>query len=307
MCIGSFFFLCTLYIFLLLCRLSNTVESLNAIASFSTFAASVSIRHTPQWSSLGSAARGVFRAVREKLRCVRPTDKDVRPLQERKISLITEQSYQCDGKKPHCQRCISRGTQCPGYPDNYAFREVRPAPHASCQKLVVASDPTSSSVKPPSQRNPKKYPTPEATPPSHVSCPITNPTLSLEWQSICYFIHHHVLRVHRSPCRGALAFFPDLYEEYASGSKGKTVGGGSCLKHAILSVSSLALYNASHVGELYVNARSHYGHAMKDLSYVLQEGKQDVISGDEILGTVLFLLYFAVSPLPPFLLLRMPS
>lgn len=70
------------------------------------------------------------------------------------------------------------------------------------------------------------------------------------------------------------------------------------MKHAVLSVSSLALFNASHVGELYVNARSHYGLAMKDLGQVLQQGRQDVISGDEVLGAVLFLLYFAVS-LPP--------
>lgn len=68
------------------------------------------------------------------------------------------------------------------------------------------------------------------------------------------------------------------------------------MKHAILGVSLLALFNASHVGELYVNARSHYGLAMKELGDVLQQGKQDVISGDEVLGAVLFLSYFAVSP-----------
>lgn len=225
------------------------------------------------------------------------------------ISLTMDGHYQCDGKKPHCQRCMSRGTQCPGYPDNFEFRQVRPASHA-CQKLVVASnkssDPTSSSSSSsssssetrPHQKSPKRCPSPRDTPVAPVSCAISNPTLSLEWQSVCYFIHHHVLRVHRSPCRGALAFFPELYQEYASGSKGKAVGGSSCLKHAVLSVSSLALFNASHVGELYVNARSHYGLAMKDLGQVLQQGRQDVISGDEVLGAVLFLLYFAVS-LPP--------
>lgn len=35
---------------------------------------------------------------------------------------------------------------------------------------------------------------------------------------------------------------------------------------------------------------------MKELGDILQQGKQDVISGDEVLGTVLFLSYFAVSP-----------
>lgn len=114
-------------------------------------------------------------------------------------------------------------------------------------------------------------------------------------------MHHHVLRVHRSPCRGALAFFPEMYQEYANGAKGKTIGGDPCLKHAILGVSLLALFNASHVGELYVNARSHYGLAMKELGDVLQQGKQDVISGDEVLGAVLFLSYFAVSPSTPLL------
>lgn len=124
---------------------------------------------------------------------------------------------------------------------------------------------------------------------------MSNPTLNLEWQSICYFTHHYVLQVHHSPCRGSLAFFPELYREYADGTKSKTIGGSSCLKHAILGVTSLALFNASRVGELYVNARRHYGLAMRDMGYVLRGSEQGAVGGDEVLGAVLFLCLFAVS------------
>lgn len=131
-----------------------------------------------------------------------------------------------------------------------------------------------------------------------MSSPVSNPTLNLEWQSICFFTHHYVLQVRDSPCRGSLAFFPDLYHEYAEGTKGKAIGGNSCLKHAILGVTSLTLFKASRVGELYVNARRHYGLAMRDLGYVLRGSEQGVVCGDEVLGAVLFLCLFAVSIYP---------
>lgn len=67
------------------------------------------------------------------------------------------------------------------------------------------------------------------------------------------------------------------------------------MKHAILGVTLLALFNASRVGELYVNARRHYGLAMRDMGYVLRGSEQGAVSGDEVLGAVLFLCLFAVS------------
>lgn len=113
--------------------------------------------------------------------------------------------------------------------------------------------------------------------------PRTGPALSLEWQAVCYFTHHHVLKVHKSPCRGFLAFFPELYQEK---------GDDSCLKHAVLSVASLSLFNASRVGQIYVNARRHYGSAIKSLVNALKSNETAVT--DEVFAASLFLNVFTV-------------
>lgn len=110
-------------------------------------------------------------------------------------------------------------------------------------------------------------------------------SLCLDWQSICYFAHHYVFYVHKSPCRGRLAFFPDLYRE-----KGNEEN--SYLKHAILSVASMALFNTARVGQLYVNARRHYGSAMRFLSRALEDC--EVVGSDEVFAAVLFLGVFTV-------------
>lgn len=114
--------------------------------------------------------------------------------------------------------------------------------------------------------------------------PRSGPALSLEWQALCYFVHHHVLHVHRSPCRGYLAFFPDLYREM----------GDNCLflQHAVLGVASLALFNTSRVGQLYVNARKHYGSAMGFLCQALSSS--EIAMKDEIFAATLLLSVFAV-------------
>ena len=114
--------------------------------------------------------------------------------------------------------------------------------------------------------------------------PRSGPALSLEWQALCYFVHHHVLHVHRSPCRGYLAFFPDLYREM----------GDHCLflQHAALGVASLALFNTSRVDQLYVNARKHYGSAMRFLCHAL--GSSETAVKDEVFTASLLLSVFAV-------------
>lgn len=147
----------------------------------------------------------------------------------------------------------------------------QPEPGAAGAESASAREPQRALSEPP--------PSPTISSPK----PRTGPALSLEWQAVCYFTHHHVLKVHKSPCRGFLAFFPELYKEK---------GDDLCLKHAVLSVASLSLFNASQVGQLYVNARRHYGSAIKSLYNALKSNETAVT--DEVFAASLFLNVFTV-------------
>ncbi|PWY92301.1 hypothetical protein BO70DRAFT_402208 [Aspergillus heteromorphus CBS 117.55] len=103
----------------------------------------------------------------------------------------------------------------------------------------------------------------------------------LEWQSLCYFFHQHVLHTHRSPCEGHLAFLPELYQER---------GNAPCLRNAILSVYYLSLFNASRMDELYVSARKHYGAALKSLTQALNDDELSI--QDETFAAALFMSMF---------------
>lgn len=159
--------------------------------------------------------------------------------------------------------------------------------HRQSKKAIVGpekeqpepAETQSSSARGPQWASSEPPPSPTVSSPR----PRTGPDLSLEWQAVCYFTHHHVLKVHRSPCRGFLAFFPELYKEK---------GDDSCLKHAVLSVASLSLFNASRVGQLYVNSRRHYGSAIKSLYHALKSNETAVT--DEVFAASLFLNIFTV-------------
>ncbi|GKZ22829.1 hypothetical protein AbraIFM66951_004953 [Aspergillus brasiliensis] len=116
-----------------------------------------------------------------------------------------------------------------------------------------------------------------STPPS----PPAAITPCLEWQSLCYFFHQHVLPTQKSPCEGHLAFLPELYQEK---------GNDPSLRHAILSVSYLSLFNTARVDELYVNARKHYGAALKSLTASLSNKETSL--QDETFAAALFLSMF---------------
>ena len=125
---------------------------------------------------------------------------------------------------------------------------------------------------------PRNSSSPQPSPPAAI-------TPCLEWQSLCYFFHQHVLPTQRSPCEGHLEFLPELYQEK---------GSDPCLRHAILSVSYLSLFNTARVNELYVNARKHYGVALKSLTAALSN--KETSGQDETFAAALFLSMFIVSP-----------
>jgi len=151
--------------------------------------------------------------------------------------------------------------------------------HEKEQPEPGAAEAQSSSARGPRRALSEPAPSPTISSPQ----PRSGPALSLEWQAICYFMHHYVLKVHKSPCRGFLAFFPELYKEK---------GDNACLKHAVFSVASLSLFNASLVGQLYVNARRHYGSAIRSLYNALKSNETAVT--DEVFAASLFLNVFTV-------------
>lgn len=96
-------------------------------------------------------------------------------------------------------------------------------------------------------------------------------------------MHHIVLRAHRSPCEGHLAFMPDLFQEQ---------GDKLCLKYALLSVSYLRLSNETSSPELYMKARKSHGLSLEHLNKALCSRENAM--KDEVLATCLLLSMFYV-------------
>ncbi|RAK95286.1 Zn(II)2Cys6 transcription factor [Aspergillus ibericus CBS 121593] len=197
----------------------------------------------------------------------------------------------CDGARPACQRCIAQQRQCTGYPDAFAFRQYKATKDPQPGKVAIrkrakkpaqsdqsASGPTSPSLIEQGEAGTRLVLTnssPRApSPPAAI-------TPCLEWQSLCYFFHQHVLPTQKSPCEGHLEFLPELFQEK---------GNDPCLRHALLSVSYLSLYNTARLNELYVNARKHYGIALKSLTTALNG--TETSSQDETFAAALFLSMF---------------
>lgn len=204
----------------------------------------------------------------------------------------------CDGVKPECHRCIKHGVKCTGYPEKFSFREYKPprkattTDPASPQKSTVTESSATSS--------PKTLRSINASSPSSPFSAISvtseiQPSRGLpecaDWQSICNFMNQVVLRVHRSPCKGYLAFMPDLFQEK---------GDDPCLKHAILSISYLTLSNKTGHQELHLKARKNHGLSLEHLNKAL--GSRENAVKDEILAACLLLSIFYVRTLGAYLL-----
>lgn len=191
----------------------------------------------------------------------------------------TDNQVQCDEGKPGCQRCSTHGVSCPGYPDSFAFRGYELAQGSTAGKLKVVRNARSSPSSPHGPKQ-KKVDSAKMQPRSTIASIIPEDS---ELMSLCYFHHHHVLRVQRSPCEGHLAFFPDLFQER---------GNDPCFKHAVLSVSYLTLFHRARVPKFQINARRHYGLALRLLNQALSFSQAQV--RDEIFAASLFLSMFSV-------------
>ncbi|OOF96817.1 hypothetical protein ASPCADRAFT_515024 [Aspergillus carbonarius ITEM 5010] len=160
----------------------------------------------------------------------------------------------CDGARPACRRCITQHRECTGYPDAFAFRAYKMQPQAGIAIARKRGKKSAESDQPTSGRRT----------PSRAASEQESTETRL-----------------RSPCEGHLEFLPELYQEK---------GSDPCLRHAILSVSYLSLFNTARVNELYVNARKHYGVALKSLTAALSN--KETSGQDETFAAALFLSMF---------------
>ncbi|KAJ9218542.1 transcriptional regulator family: Fungal Specific TF [Paecilomyces variotii] len=186
----------------------------------------------------------------------------------------------CDATRPSCRRCMIYGKECTGYPSSFAFRTYKPTgqegdPSQGSALLKCKDNTMQRRLEGEVDR------VGGSNGPTSTSSVPHSPVLCLEWQSLCYFFHQHVLQVARSPCEGHLAFFPELYQER---------GDDPCLRNAILSVSYLTLFNTSGVQQLQVHARKHYGAALNSLIATLNSN--ELALRDEVVAASLFLSMF---------------
>ncbi|KAE8161591.1 hypothetical protein BDV40DRAFT_181322 [Aspergillus tamarii] len=203
-----------------------------------------------------------------------------------------ERKVKCDGARPACARCTKFGRKCIGYPDSFKFRfydstsfqNETSTPliprHVRANPATVQEgkrrDPSNRTMQPTGHDRPK-VPSKSQSPSVPQSLSIT----SWELWPLSYFFHQHVLIVHRSPCGGHLAFLPELYREK---------GSEPCLKHAVLSVAYLALFNSNRSHSLLIQARNNYSTALMALAASLNT--LESAARDEVFAASLFLSMF---------------
>ncbi|KAB8256536.1 hypothetical protein BDV32DRAFT_153158 [Aspergillus pseudonomiae] len=203
-----------------------------------------------------------------------------------------ERKVKCDGARPACARCTKFGRKCIGYPDSFKFRF-----YDSTSFQNEASTPlrpghvreTPATAQEGKRRDPSVV-TVQATGHDHRKSPLKlqSPSVpqclsiaSWELWPLSYFFHQHVLIVHRSPCGGHLAFLPDLYREK---------GSEPCLKHAVLSVAYLTLFNSNRSPLLWTQARTNYSTALVALAASLNTPES--AARDEVFAACLLLSMF---------------
>ncbi|KAB8204945.1 hypothetical protein BDV34DRAFT_110962 [Aspergillus parasiticus] len=203
-----------------------------------------------------------------------------------------ERKVKCDGARPACARCTKFGRKCIGYPDSFKFRfyDSTSFQNESSTPLKpghVRANPAT--VQEGKQRGPSNG-TAQATGHDRPKVSSKLPSISVpqclsitSWESwpLSYFFHQHVLIVHRSPCGGHLAFLPELYREK---------GSEPCLKHAVLSVAYLALFNSNRSSFLWTQARNNYSIALVALAASLNTPES--AARDEVFAASLFLSMF---------------
>ncbi|KAL2793126.1 hypothetical protein BJX66DRAFT_352058 [Aspergillus keveii] len=157
-----------------------------------------------------------------------------------------QRKVKCDATRPACDRCTKFGRKCGGYSDTFKFKSYNgPSSREPSQSLLVGSEEEFTEGH--TSENSVKAGTSTDSQSLYMS-PIIDSACS-DTSSLAYFMHHHVVVIHKSPCGGHLTFLPDLYREK---------GSEPCLSHAVQSVAYLSLFNIHGAPTLWYQARRQY-------------------------------------------------
>ncbi|KAL3463546.1 hypothetical protein BJX64DRAFT_287292 [Aspergillus heterothallicus] len=202
-----------------------------------------------------------------------------------------QRKVKCDATRPACGRCTKFGRKCGGYPDTFKFKSYNGCSFSDPAQLPGSEEEYSAeSTGSANGENSSEGAISAVVPLSHYETssisqswyisPLLDTTCS-DSSSLAYFMHHHVVVIHKSPCGGHLAFLPDLYREK---------GTAPCLKHAIQSVAYLSLFNRHSAPALWYQARKNYSLALAALAAAIDTPES--ASGHEVFASSLFLSMF---------------
>ncbi|KAL4982287.1 hypothetical protein BDW68DRAFT_182691 [Aspergillus falconensis] len=201
-----------------------------------------------------------------------------------------QRKVKCDATRPACARCTKFGRKCGGYPDTFKFKSYNgPSSREASLSLTVESEEESgagstleSSVEAASSTSMQlDIYGPKRDSQSLYMSPSIGSACS-DTSSLSYFMHRHVVVIHKSPCGGHLTFLPDLYREK---------GSEPCLKHAVQSVAYLSLFNLHGAPTLWYQARRQYSLALAALAAAIDT--PETAAGDEVFASSLLLSMFA--------------
>ncbi|KAL3493282.1 hypothetical protein BJX62DRAFT_223946 [Aspergillus germanicus] len=200
-----------------------------------------------------------------------------------------QRKVKCDATRPACDRCTKFGRKCGGYSDTFKFKSYNgPSSREPSLSLSVGSEeeltecPTSeNSVEAGTSTSMQLdiYGTEIDTQSLYMSPSISS--ACSDTSSLAYFMHHHVVVIHKSPCGGHLTFLPDLYREK---------GSEPCLRHAVQSVAYLSLFNRHGAPTLCYQARKQYSLALAALAAAIDT--PETAAGDEVFASTLLLSMF---------------
>lgn len=196
--------------------------------------------------------------------------------------------FKCDETKPTCHRCYVHGLPCPGYTDQFPFRQ--PLQSSSFKGSRAASPDLSRSKSPnPSQHvNTNGNDDERAWDPikrvqSQSAMLVRSPIIDLcddDRASLSYFIHRFVARNRADSYPSNMTCLPSILNR----------DGHGLLEVTALSVARMAAYNQLGCDRLRVQSYRNYGQAIGMLQDTISS--RQGITDDKVLASVLLLCTF---------------
>ncbi|KAF4958828.1 hypothetical protein FGADI_2172 [Fusarium gaditjirri] len=194
----------------------------------------------------------------------------------------------CDETKPTCRRCYVHGLPCPGYTDQFPFRNPLKSSSFGSAKEASAVVPRSKSSKPSQHQktngsnNERAWDLARRVQ-SQKTTLLVSPVIDLchdDRASLSYFIHRFVAPNSVDSFPSNMTCLPSIL----------TLDGHGLLEITTLSVAQMAAYNQLGCDRLRVQSYRNYGRAISTLQETIASGQG--ITDDKVLAAVLLLCTF---------------